>query len=1122
MHGAIAWFTRNSVAANLLLFIILICGIMVLGNGMLTEEIFPEFSADIVTVSVVYRGAAPEEVEEGVVIKIEEAIQDLDGIKEIRGTAAENQGSVTVEAIPGYDTRKLLDEIKSRVDAIDTFPVETERPVIAELTNRQQVVNVSIYGDTDPITLKRLAEKVRDDLLVTDGITQAELANAPEYEISVEVSEEALRRYGLTFQDVANAIRRSSLDLPGGSIKTSTGEILLRTKGQAYTGKEFERLTLLTKTDGTTLAVGDVATVVDGFADTDQTTLFNGKRAMLVRAYRVGAESAIDVSALVHDYVEKERASLPPGIEMTIWQDAAEFLRGRLGLLIKNAQTGVILVFIVLTLFLRLRLAFWVTLGIPVSFLGAIAFMPVLDVSINMLSLFSFILVLGIVVDDAIVVGESIYAEHEAGANGVEAAFKGSMRVAVPVIFGVLTTVAAFAPMLFLPGYVGKIWRIIPCIVIPTLLFSLVESKLILPAHLSHLYPKETKRRESDNALLDGLYRVWDGIVWAWDSFFGLFSGGLSLFIRYVYQPILSASLRWRYATISVALAVLLVTYGWVQGGRVGFVFFPQVEGDVVYASLTLPLETPAAVTAKSVEVLRQAADDVREDIKRETGVDVFRHVLTAIGDQPFRLQTQQNAGGPLGGNFASPNAGEVGIELVPNEERPLTADDVVRRWRDKVGTVPGAVELVYVSSLLSSGKDIEVQFASNNIDQLQAVAQEVKAKLSTYPGVYDITDSFRGGKPEVKLDITQNAEVLGLSLDDLARQVRQGFYGEEAQRIQRGRDDVRVMVRYPERRRESLGDLTEMRIRTPNGGEVPFNTVAKADFGRGFSSINRVNRQRIITVSADVDTAVTTANEVYPDLLENFVEPMLATRHSDVAYSIEGEQKDQMETLENLFIGFGVALFVIYALMAIPFKSYVQPLIVMSAVPFGIVGAVWGHAMLGLSMSILSMLGVVALAGVVVNDSLVLVAYINDRRRSANEGLFQAVSSAGVVRFRPILLTSLTTAAGITPLILEKSVQAQFLIPMAVSLAAGILFSTFVTLLLVPSIYLILEDVKSFFAWMATGEWREVEVPRAREEIESAPEMQPELEAGGFIPLDEGRPAGPLVVREREEVGAD
>ncbi len=1046
MKVAVAWFASNGVAANLLMTLILISGIIAVVQ--IKEEIFPEFSADIISVSVPYLGAAPEEVEEGICIRIEEAIASLTGIKRITSTASEGLGVVNVQLLKGTSARELLDDVKTRVDTIDTFPEEAEKPIIQEIIIRNQVLSVAVSGPVDEWTLKRLAEQVRDELASLPGITQVELAKARPYEVSIEISEEALRRYGFSFDQVAQAVRRSSLDLPGGSVKTAGGEILLRTKGQAYVGEEFRQLVLLSLQDGTRILLGDVAQVVDGFAETDESSRFDGQPSLLVQVFRVGEQSALDISSTVHQYVEDRQTQIPEGIELTIWQDDSRVLRSRLDLLMKNGLAGLALVVITLTLFLRLGLAFWVSLGIPISFLGSLMLMPLLDVSINLISLFAFIVVLGIVVDDAIIVGENIFSHYEQGKSKLEAAIQGSLEMMVPVFFAVATSIAAFSPLLTIEGATGKIMRVIPLVVLPTLIFSLVESMFILPAHLSHLRRAEDLSRS--------------GIAGLWNRFQDGIASLLKGFTRRIYQPFLHLATEWRYLTTAVALATLLVVVGFIGGGRMKFNFFPPVEADNILSFLTMPHGTPAEVTAQALRKIEESAFDLRNEIDSSKESNIFRHLLTSIGNQPMRAVQNQGQGGTA--RFSGSHLGEVNIELAPSEERPLSSTEIANRWRELTGSIPDAVELVFSASLFSTGDPINVQFSGPYLDDLQLASSQLKTYLAQYPGVYDIADSFRKGKQEVKLKIRPAAETLGLSLSDLARQVRQAFYGEEVQRIQRGRDEVKVMVRYPAGRRRSLGDLEEMRIRTPAGKEIPFSLVASPEMSRGFASIRRVDRNRSISVTADVDTARASTNDILTDLETSFL-PGLVRQYTGLSYSLEGQQREQRDTLGGLVKGFTLALVAIYTLLAIPLKSYSQPLLIMTAIPFGLVGAFVGHQLLGIDLSIMSMFGIVALSGVVVNDSLILVDYIN-RRRRAGDPLYESVLKAGSVRFRPILLTSLTTFAGLTPLLLEKSLQAQFLIPMAVSLAFGVIFSTVITLVLVPSGYLIIEDVTRAVKW--------------------------------------------------------
>ncbi len=1071
MKRAVAWFAENSVAANLLMVIILVAGIITISN--VKKEIFPEMSLDMISIRVPYLGAAPEEVEEGVCVRIEEAIQGLEGIKKITSTASEGMGSVMVEVLPSHDTRELLDDVKSRVDAIETFPDETEKPVIREMIVRNQVINVAISGEADEVTLKRLGEQVRDEITALPGITNVDLATARPYEISIEVSEEALRRHRLTFDDVARAVRNTSLDLPGGSVKTASGEILLRTKGQAYIGEEFARIVLLSRPDGTRLTVGDVATVVDGFAETDQRARFNGQPAVLVQVFRVGDQNAIEVADAVKQYVSQAQARMPQGISLTVWLDYSDFLRSRTELLVRNGYTGLLLLFTVLALFLKLRLAIWVSVGIPVSFLGAMALMPSLDLSVNMLSLFAFILVLGIVVDDAIVVGESIHTRHQAGESGLTGSIRGTYQVMVPVVFAVLTTLVAFSPLLFMPGFMGKFFRVIPLIVMPVLLFSLLESLFILPAHLSHLRSPGTARKP------------W-AVSRGWDRFQGIFARGLETFARKFYRRGLEVSLRWRYLTVAVGVTILTISLGTVGAGWLKLVFFPNVESDYVIADLTMPLGVPAEETERAARRIERAALQLKEQIDAEsdgTLGSVFRQIFTSIGEQPMLAQQQRFEGNAAAASES--HLAEVNIELAPSEQRTLSSEEIARRWRELTGPIPDAVDLTFNASIFSAGEAINIQFAGPRIEELQQVTEELKARLADYPGVYNISDSFREGKEEIRLSIKPVAEQLGLTLSDLARQVRQGFYGEEAQRIQRGRDDVRIMVRYPATERRSLGDLESMRIRTPEGTEVPFSTVAVADYGRGYASINRVDRRRTINITADVDSSQANENEIMAEVTASVL-PSILFHHPQITYSLEGTQNEQRESFQGLGKAFAFAVLAIYALLAIPFKSYVQPFIVLSAVPFGLVGAIWGHLIMGMDLSVLSLCGMVALTGVVVNDSLILVDYVNRNVRTGIP-LLEAVRTAGVARFRPIILTSLTTFAGLTPLLLETSVQAQVLIPMAVSLGFGVLFATVITLLIVPCSYTILEDFKVLFARIFWGQ------PREEEELPASAVPSPE-----------------------------
>jgi multidrug efflux pump subunit AcrB len=1086
---AIAWFAENHVAANLVMAILIVGGVTTMFS--ITQKFFPDMDIDMVTIGVEYLGAAPEEVEEGVCIRIEEEIEGVEGIEKIQSTATEGAGAVFAELITGADVRKALDDIKNRVDAITTFPEETEKPVISNIVLRHAVIDVALSGQADERTLKVLGQRVRDEIAALPGVTQVELRFARPYEISIEVPEESLRRHSLTFDQVARAVRRSSLDLPGGSLKTAGGEILLRTKGQAYRGQEFEDIVVLTRSDGTRVTLGDVAHIVDGFEDIDVYARFDGAPTVLVQVFRVGDQDMIAISDRVKAYVAEARAWLPDGIELTVWQDSSRVLRDRLSTLIRNGRNGFLLVLMLLAIFLRPRLAFWTTIGVPVSFLGALWLMPAMDLSINVISLFAFILVLGILVDDAIVVGENVHTQEQQTGERLRSAIQGTQEVAIPVIFGVLTTVAAFVPMLLVPGPMGQAFSVIAWIVILCLMFSLIESQLVLPAHLGHgrslgsvaelslilvpislilLFSVSPNVRvflavaSLTAILLFLLYRTGElsRIAGRFMRMQANVASALARFVQEKYRPLLARALEWRYLTVAAGLALFLWTAGVIASGRMHFSFFPPVEADYVVALLTMPQGTPVEVTGEAVHHLEEAAGELRTELDAKfarAGQSQVRHVLASVGQQPFREHQSQGPGGSGRGLFGGAHLGEVILELAPGQERGISASNIAQRWREIAGAIPDAVELVFVSDLFSAGEAVNIQLQGPRIDHLRQAANRVKAELAEYPGVVDIADSFRAGKQELKLAILPSAEPLGLTMQDLARQVRQAFYGDEAQRIQRARDDVRVMVRYPQAQRRSLGDVESMRIRTPDGTEVPFSTVARAELGRGFAAIQRSDRQRVVNVTADVDRTQTTPNDVLAPLLATQL-PEIIADYPGMSYSLEGEQREQRRALGGLLRTYVLALVAIYALLAVPLRSYFQPLLIMSVIPFGMIGAIGGHLLLGRSLSFFSVIGMVALSGVVVNSSLVLVDFVN-RRRAEGVALDDAVRQASVARFRPIVLTSLSTFAGLTPLMLERSLQAQFLIPMAISLAFGVIFAAFITLFIVPSGYLMLEDLR-------------------------------------------------------------
>ncbi len=1035
--GPVKWMANNHVAANLLMLTLIIGG-LIMGIS-LKQEVFPEVTLDRVLVSVVYPGAGPEEIEDGIILKIEENLTGIDGIKEIQSKASEGIGIVIAVLEDGEDANQVLQDIKNAVDRIITFPLDAEEPVVSILLNRQEVISVVVYGDLSPRALREQAEMIRDDLLEKPEITQVDLGGVRPYEISIEIPEFNLRRYNLTLNQVARRIRQASQDLPAGEIKSRGGLILVRTKEKRYWGPQYADIVIINNPDGTEVTVGDLGVVKDTFAETDEEARFNDQPAAMIKVFRVGKQKPTDISAIVKQYVREKQPQLPKSVKISTWNDTSELLRSRMNLLRKNACYGLVLVFIALSLFLEIRLALWVMLGIPTSFFGAMLLMPSMDVSINMISLFAFIMALGIVVDDAIVVGENIYAHRQKGKDFNQAAVRGTQEVAGPVVFSVLTSIAAFIPLLAIEGIMGKFIKVIPMVVISVLTISLVESIFVLPAHLSM-----GKARPLQSGFLGGIERVRL-----------TFGKALKRFIQGPYYRFLRLCLRNRYATLSAALAILLVSLGLVGGGVIKFRFMPAVESDIIRVSLEMPQGTPVEQTAKIEEYLvEQGMATIAEyDRTLPAGQSIFRHLYAVVGGTIAK-------GGPAGVfTSSSSNLSDIALVLIPSEKREITATELANRWRRRVGEIPGIESLIFTSNLVHMGANIDIQIAHDDFNILKKAAAQVKQSLEMYPGVSDIADNFSQGKRELKIRLKPAARTLGITEEDLGRQIRGAYYGAEALRLQRGRSEVKVMVRYPEADREYLNSFEDMRIRTPGGGELPLSEAAVITAGRGYSEINRYNRKRVIDVTASVDASTANAEEIINDL-QNTKLAQLSHDYPGLSFFMEGEEKERRDSIDSMKKGFLLALLAIYALLAIPFRSYSQPLLIMTAIPFGMVGALLGHLVMGYELSILSIFGIVALSGVVVNDSLLFIHTINTNRQQGMK-LLPAAIDAGTRRFRPIMLTSITTFFGLVPMILEQSMQAKFLIPMAISLGFGIMFATGITLILIPSLYLILEDLR-------------------------------------------------------------
>lgn len=1057
MEKQIKWFSKNHVAANFLMLIVLLLGFTTWFK--LKKEVFPNLSLDAVLVSVPFPNAAPDQVETGIILPIEDAIRNIEGIKRFTSSSGEGAGSLTIEVDTGYDVREVMDDVKSKIDAITTFPEQAEKPVYEEFILKTQVLSVAVKGDIDEYTLRQYAQKVRDGMLDhkqsdptpmqkisnmlrgEPSISDASLAAVKPLEISIEIKEDKLRQYQLSVAQVAQKLREASVDLPGGAIKSSSGDVLIRVKGKLYTAKEFANVDIVSRPDGSRVKLGDIASIIDGFEDVEISTQLDGKRAALVNVFASGDEDTLAMANMVYDYIENVAPSvLPEGVELEVWNDFSKLLQGRIDLLMRSMTAGLILVFIVLALFLRPSLAALVALGIPVSFAGGIFMMPELGVSINMISLFAFILVLGIVVDDAIVVGENVYGMIRSGVHPREASWKGTHEVGVVVIFGILTTMAAFTPMIGLDGVSGKIWPNIPYIVIPVLFFSLLQSKFVLPAHLALLKPRQ---KEEDLGFIGKIQHTFaDSLEWC---------------VEHLYRPLLKICLAYRYVVLTVFIAVFVLTLT-LSRTQMKSEFMPKVEGDIISVKIEMPYGVEFSTTDQAVKKIANAAKTLGDQFQNAQGKSVIKHVLASSGTQPFV------AGFGSGGTPTGTHLGEVTVELIPASDRPnYSAEELINAWREEIGSIPGAVSVAFKQETAAGGNALDIEITGANLTQVKAASNYLVEELKKIEGMKDVFTDDRLGKREfifTKDDLTEKGKSLGFTHLEVAQQVRNAIFGNEVQRIQRGRDEVKVMVRYPKNERESLDTIDKIKLISPEGKEVALSAIIKGNPTRGQATIRRIDGNRAIKLSADVDkSSGANANKIV-EKFENEVLSLLPTKFPGVTWGYQGEQRDQAESINQMATKFIFAMLLMYILIAIPLRSYLQPFIIMSVIPFGMVGAIWGHFILGYDLSIMSMCGLIALSGVVVNDSLVLVEYVN-RHKKDGGSVVTAVWNAGARRFRPILLTSLTTFAGLMPMLLETDMQARFLIPMAVSLGFGILFATLITLILVPCIYLMLEDAK-------------------------------------------------------------
>jgi len=1021
--GIIAWFARNNVAANLLMFFIIVGGIF--SSFILRKQMFPLEEVNWVTVSVPYLGAAPQEVEEGITVKIEEAMESIEGLKRVISYSNRSFSNVMIEIDSDYDLQEVLDEIKIQVDSISSFPNGIERPIVRQDKDRQEVMYISLHGDLSARQLKEIGKDIHDEIQQLSTVNISDFFGGLDYEIGVEIDQDKLREYQLSFRDVASAIQNFSSNMSAGQIRADNGIISMRVENQAYNQQQFEQLPVRTLTDGTILLLGDLATVNDGFVEGLRYAKFNGKNSVTLFIGASTDQSMTDVAKQVRAYLDKKRTQLPEGVGLEPWVDMTFYLNGRLDMMLSNMLSGGVLVFLMLALFLRLRLAFWVMMGLPVSFLGALFFMPLeaVNVTINVTSLFAFILVLGVVVDDAIVVGESASDEIERNGHSLNNVVRGVKRVAMPATFGVLTTIAAFLPMILSDGPGSSMSHAIGYVVVLCLIFSLIESKLILPAHLAHMNIKPGNPTGF-------MHRIRGGI-----------DGALKRFVSTTYKPFLVRAIHYRYSVFMLFTGILIVSAGLFIGGTIRYIGMPEVPHDFPRVAIEMKQQASEQATLDAIKTVEQVLRNVDKEIEKEIGIG-------AISDINARLSSR--------------TSGEVMVKMTDPELRTLNTFEVAQRWRDAIPNLPGVKSISVSDNLFGGGRDdgdVSFRLIGNNDKELVAASKELKKKLQSLKGVSDVNDSRQSATQEVQFKLNPLAFSLGLSLADVANQVNFSFYGIEAQRILRDTEELRVMLRYPKSQRSSIGHIEETLIKTAGGDYVPLSELATITLTDGVNRIRRENGQRTINVWATVDSAQVETFKVAKDVRDRFM-PQLLKLYPSVKTELAGRIQEEMDGVNEQMRNFILSLMLIFALLAIPLRSYSQPIIIMSAIPFGVVGSVLGHLLFGLDISLMSIFGIIAAAGVVVNDSLVMVDFVN-RAREEGIRIVDAVVQAGTQRFRAIILTSLTTFIGLMPIIFETSLQAKIVIPMAVSLAFGVAFATVVTLIFIPCFYVILEDVK-------------------------------------------------------------
>ena len=1062
MKKVIRMFLNNPVLANLIMVFILISGIIAYSS--IVREIFPSMEFNSINISVAYPGADPSETEEGVCRKIEEALENVDGVKKITANAREGSGSVLVELYDNVDSQRAKDEIETEINAISTFPTDAERPIVKIVKRRSDVLDIVVWGDLPERQLKEITRSLERDVKKVEGISQTYVQGIRNYEISVEISEEQLKRYGLNFSQIREVIRENAINVSAGNIRSNNGDFRIRGVGRKYQAKEYRSIPVINNNDGTYITLGQIADVYDSFNINSRFySTFNGKPAATVVVQKTENEDSINISAKVHEFVKKQRAKLPPNVKLTISDDNSVAVRSRLDLLLRNGKFGLLLVFLSLWLFLNTRLSFWVTMGIPISVAGAIFVMNMCGQSLNMLSMFGLIMVLGLIVDDAIVVGEAIYKRRENGEMALDAAVNGTSEVFMSVIAAVLTTIIAYIPLYFIDGVIGRFIRQIPTPVIAALGFSLIESLFILPVHLRHIPDLNKKNRlesfllkNNENALYRGLYLITQSKK--------MYAKGLSWFIEYIYAPFLSLLLHWRYVTLAFSLSILFIVGGMIAGRHIKFKFMPDGDGDSIRAKVELAPGVVLKKTALIAKVYMNAWDKTVEEYAKE-GKNIQKNYKAFIG----------------GGNQ---NQFQITLELVPSEERNVYYKEIIDVWKKYIGNVPGVVATDFkVRHGGGPGGDpIDVEISAEDYEVVKRAAVALETKLKTIEGVYDAQIDWRAGKREFNLKIKPTAYKYGLTLSKIASYVRSGFYGSKAFSVQSGRDDIDIMVRFPEGKgRNSIKYFEDLRIKTPTGERVPLRSVVEISLVDGPSVIRRVDRQRAVSVTAAINDAVAAEDVIVASLVADFL-PKLQTQYQ-VNIKMRGQQEERTNSMLSIFKWSPVALLGIYFIIAAIFKSYIQPVVVMITIPFGLIGGIVGHIIMGIDISMMSVFAMIALAGIVVNDAIVFIEAYNSRL-GEGDNIYEALIYAGKRRFRAILLTTVTTFFGLMPMIFEKSRQAAFLIPMAITIAFGVLFATLLTLLLIPCLVLIVNDVKRFFyrIWHLKNIEREALEPRSSE----------------------------------------